>query len=159
MGVLKRIDPPQSEMNSAREDHDRRDRDDHRGRLEERRHRRPHAGHEHVVRPDDERHEAEEDDRVDHRTVAPQGLARVVRDDLRHDTQRRKDQDVDFRVRQEPEQVLPEERVASASDVEDLAADDEAAREEEARAGQTIHELHDRQRLRAAERPGAGGRT
>ena len=55
-----------------------------------------------------------------------------------------KDQDVDLRVRQEPEQVLPEERVASAGHVgEGLAADDEAAREEEARAGHPIHQLHD----------------
>ena len=127
----------------GREDHDRRDRDDHRGRLEERRHRRPHAGHEHVVGPDDERHEAEEDERVDHRTIAPQRLPRVVRDDLGHDSHPGKDQDVDFRVRQEPEQVLPEERVASAGVGEGLAADDEAAREEEARAGHTIHQLHD----------------
>ncbi len=130
---------------------DRRDRDDHRGRLEERRHRRPHAGHEHVVRPHDERHEAEEDERVDHRTVAPQGLPRVVRDDLGHDAHRRKDQHVHFRVRQEPEQVLPEERVAAAGPGEDLAADDEAAREEEARPGDTIHQLHGRSGLERRE--------
>jgi hypothetical protein len=50
-------------------------------------------------------------------------------------------------VRKEPEQVLPQERVAAASDGEGLAADHEAAREEEARAGHTIHELHDRRGL------------
>jgi len=33
---------------------------------------------------------------------------------LGHDAHRGKDQHIDFRVRQEPEQVLPEKRVASA---------------------------------------------
>ena len=57
------------------------------------------------------------------------------------------DQDVDLRVRQEPEQVLPEQRVAAAGVGEDLAADHEAARQEEARAGHPIHQLHDARRL------------
>ena len=56
--------------------------------------------------------------RVDHRAVAPQRLARVVRDDLGDDAHGRQDQDVDLRVGQEPEQVLPEERVAAAGDLE-----------------------------------------
>ena len=63
-----------------------------------------------------------------------------------------KDQDVDLRVRQEPEQVLPEDRVAAAGVGEDLAADDEAARHEEARAGHAIHQLHDARGLERRER-------
>ena len=46
-------------------------------------------------------------------------------------------------MRQEPEQVLPEQRVASARVGERLAADDQAARQEEAGAGHPIHQLHD----------------
>ena len=46
-------------MISAGQDDHRRDRDDHRRGLEEGRHRRAHAGEEHVVRPDDEGQEAE----------------------------------------------------------------------------------------------------
>ena len=47
--------------------------------------------------------------------------------------------------------MLPEERVAAAGVVEDLAADDEAGREEEARAGQAIHQLHDARGLERRE--------
>ena len=57
------------------------------------------------------------------------------------DAHRREDQDVDLRVREEPEQVLPEERVAAAGHVHDLAADDETARQEEAGSGEAIHQL------------------
>ena len=106
---------PERQQQRRQNDH-RRDRDDHRRRLEERAHRRAHAGHEHVVRPHDERHEAEEHHRVDHRAIAPQRLARVVRDDLGDDAHRRKDQHVHLGVREEPEQVLPQQRVAAAGD-------------------------------------------
>ena len=98
-----------------RQDDDRRDRDDHRRRLEERAHRRPHAGQEHVVRPDDERHEAEEHHRVDQHAVAPDRLPRVVGDDLADYAQRRQDQDVHLGMGQEPEQVLPQQHAAAAA--------------------------------------------
>ena len=48
--------------------------------------------------------------------------------------------------------MLPEERVAAAGHVDDLAADDEAGREEEAGAGQAIHELHDARGLERRKR-------
>ena len=54
--------------------------------------------------------------RVDHHAVAPQRLARVVGDDLRDDAHRRKDQDVDLGMTEEPEQVLPQQRAAAAGD-------------------------------------------
>ena len=56
----------------------------------------------------------EEDDRIDERLVAPERLARVVRDHLRDDAHRRQDEHVHLGMREEPEQVLPEERVAAA---------------------------------------------
>ena len=86
------------------------------------------------MRPDDERQEAEDEQRVDHQAVAPERLARVVGDHLGDDAHRRQDQHVDLGVAEEPEQVLPQQRVAAAGDVERLAADDEAARQEEAGA-------------------------
>ena len=57
----------------------------------------------------------EEDQRVDHRAVAPERLAGVVGDHLGHDAHRRQDQHVDLGVGEEPEQVLPEQRVAAAA--------------------------------------------
>ena len=48
--------------------------------------------------------------------------------------------------------MLPQERVASARIRENLAADDEAAREEEAGASHTIHQLHDPRGLQRWER-------
>ena len=77
----------------------------------------------------------------DHRLVAPQRLARVVGDDLRHDSHRRQDQHVNLGMRKEPEEVLPQQRVAAAGIGERLTADHETARQEEARAGDAIHEL------------------
>ena len=58
---------------------------------------------------------------VDQRAVAPQRLTRVVRDDLGHDAHRRQDEHVHLRMRQEPEQVLPEQRIPAAGDRERLA--------------------------------------
>ena len=153
IGVLKRIDPPQSDMQQRRQDDDRRDRDDHRRRLEERA----------IAVPMPVRNmwcahtmndmKPRKIDRVDHRAVAPERLARVVRDDLGDDAHRRQDQHVDLGMREEPEQVLPEQRVAAAGHwSSDLAADDEAARQEEARAGHAIHQLQDRRGLERRER-------
>ncbi len=53
-------------------------------------------------------------DREDHRLVAEQRLAREGRDHVGDEAHRRQDHDVDGRVRVEPEQVLPHERLAAA---------------------------------------------
>ena len=45
---------------------------------------------------------------------------------------------------EEPEQVLPEQHVAVAGDLDPLPADDQAARQEEARVRQAIHPLQHR---------------
>src|SRR3712207_7743942 len=47
------------------------------------------------------------------RSVAEDRLAAERGDDLRDEAERRKDQDVDLRVAEDPEQVLPEERVGA----------------------------------------------
>ena len=51
--------------------------------------------------------------RVDHDRVAEERLAREDRDDLGDDAHRGQDQDVHLGVAEDPEQVLPEERVAA----------------------------------------------
>ena len=99
------------------------------------------------MRPDHEREEAEHEQRIDHQPVAPERLARVVGDDFRDDAHRRQHQHVDLGVAEEPEQVLPQQRVAAAGDLSALAADDQPARQEEAGAGEAIHALQDRRGL------------
>ena len=90
-----------------------RDRDQHRRHGEHRVGDRTHADGEHVVRPHAEAEEGDQDARVHHDRVAEERLARERRQDLRHQTERRQDQDVDLWVTEDPEQVLPEERVGA----------------------------------------------
>ena len=75
---------------------------------------RVHAGLEHVVAPDDEAQAGDAGDRVDHRLVAEQRLAGERGDDVGDHAHRRQDHDVHGRVRVEPEQVLPQQRLAAA---------------------------------------------
>ena len=93
------------------------------------------------MRPHDEREEAEDEQGVDHQSIAPERLADVRRDDFRDDAHRRQHEHVDLGVSEEPEQVLPQQHVTVAGDSHAFAADDEAARQEEARAGDAIHPL------------------
>ena len=88
-------------------------RDEHRRHRERRVGVRAEADGEHVVRPHAPPHEADEDAREDHRGVAEEGLAAEDRKDLRDDAHGGQDQDVHLRMAEQPEQVLPEERVAS----------------------------------------------
>jgi hypothetical protein len=53
----------------------------------------------------------------DQRFVTPERLASVVRDDLGHDAHARKNEHVNFRMPEEPKQMLPEKRTAPAADV------------------------------------------
>ena len=56
------------------------------------------------------------------RLVAEERLAGEDRDDLADDAERRQDQDVDLRVAEEPEHVLPQDGVAALGRVEEPAA-------------------------------------
>ncbi|MNT01227.1 hypothetical protein D3C72_1356840 [compost metagenome] len=124
------------------EQEDEADRPDHRGRegqrtaphgrdpredLDTRRHRDDHGGEDeitlrferqadriHVVGPDDEADGADGDHGVGHGEVAEDRLARESGNDVADDAEARQDQDVDFRVTEEPEQVLEQDRVAAA---------------------------------------------
>ena len=79
-------------------------------------------GREHVVGPDGEAEGADGRRREDERLVAEQRLAAEDRQDLADDAHPDQDHDVDGRVRVEPEDVLPEDRVAAGRRVEEAAA-------------------------------------
>ena len=91
-----------------------------------------HAGQPHVVGPDDEGEEPENERRENERLVTPERLARVVRDDLGHNPHAGQDEHVNFRMPEEPKQMLPEKRAAAAADVQRRAVHDQPARHEKA---------------------------
>ena len=95
------------------------------------------------MRPHDERQEAYGEYRIDHRAVAPNGLARVAGDDFGHDPHARQYQHIHFRMPQKPEQMLPQQRAAPAADVQVLARHDQARREEKAGVQQIVPQLQD----------------
>ncbi len=71
----------------------------------------PEPGGEHVMTPDHEAEEADDRAREDDDRVAEQRLARERRQDLGDDAHRGQDQDVDLRMAEDPEKVLPEDRL------------------------------------------------
>ena len=81
-----------------------------------------HAGGEHMVRPNGKGQHADGDPGKDNRFVPKQRLAREDRNDLGDNPEGRQDQDIDLRVAEEPEQVLPEQRVAALGDVVEMGA-------------------------------------
>ena len=133
---------PQGHEQAGQNDH-RRNRDDHRGGLEERGNLRAHASQIHVVSPDDEADETHGQHRVNEGLVAPQRLAGVAGDDFRNHTHRRQDEHINLRMPKEPEQVLPEQRTAATGDVIGLARDHQTRRQEEAGAKHLVHQLED----------------
>ena len=82
--------------------------------------RRRHAGREHVVRPDAEADEAGREQGQHDQPVADQ---RRLRESVATIIETRpgggQEDDVDLRVAEEPEEVLPEQRVAAAGGVEE----------------------------------------
>src|ERR1051326_7746287 len=97
-----------------------------------------------MMGPDDERHEPEEDHGVDERFISPERLPGVVRDDFRDDSESGEDQHVDLRVREEPEEMLPEKRVPASAVGPHLAAYDKPRRKEEARSRDPVHRSEER---------------
>ncbi len=91
-----------------------RDRNQQRGDRKNIGHARVDARHELMVRPHDEAQEADGPRRVQNGLVTEQFLARENRQDFRHDTHGWKQYDVDFRMAEKPEQVLPQKRIAAA---------------------------------------------
>ncbi len=68
----------------------------------------------HVVRPDDEADRADRNHGVSHAEITEDGLLREGGHDVADDAEAGQDQDVHFRVAEEPEQVLIEDRVTAA---------------------------------------------
>ena len=55
----------------------------------------------------------------------------------------RQDQNVNLRVAEEPEKVLPENGTAAAADMDGRAIYNQTRGQEETGGGETIHQLHD----------------
>ena len=109
------------------------------------------AGREHVVDPQAEAEEAGRDQRQHQRRVAEDRPPRERRDDRRDDAERGQEDDVDLGVAEEPEQVLPQQRVAAFGRVEEVRADQpvddqQGAGEHHRRHGEDDHERRDQHR-------------
>jgi len=76
-----------------------------------------------VVRPDDEADDADGDHGVGHAEIAEDGFAREGRDHLADDAEARKNEDVNLRMAEEPEQVLEEHGIAAAIGLEEGRAE------------------------------------
>ena len=60
-----------------------------------------------MVGPDDEGEESEHEHGEDERFVTPERLARIIRNDFRDDAHAWQNEHVNFRMPEEPKQVLP----------------------------------------------------
>ncbi len=100
-----------------------RDRDDHGRDPEEGIHARARAHGEEVVQPDQIGQDGDHDRGVDHRGVAKQSLARERRSHFRKDAEGGQDQDVDFRMAPDPDEVHVHHRIAAEVVREEVRAD------------------------------------
>ncbi len=106
IGTVNRIEPPQSEIMTAVSRITDGDRNNHRGRLEERAHLRAHAVRYMWCAQTRNDMKPEEEDAENHHLVAPERFAGVIGDDLSDDGERRQNQHINLGMRQEPEKVL-----------------------------------------------------
>ncbi len=125
--AVERRDDHEQQLGDRHGDEQRRDREDVR-------HARVDARDELVVRPDEEAQHARRDGRVEHDLVAEELLAGEGRDDVDHDADGRQQHHVDLGVPEEPEEVLPEDRVTAPRRVVEARAD-RLVEEEHHRAG------------------------
>ena len=109
------------------------DGDRHAGRGEEALAEPRQAGGEHVMHPQAEGQHAGRDRRHHQRQVAEHRPAREGRQDRGDHADRRQEDDVDLRVAEEPEQMLPQQHVAAFGRIEEMRADQ--AVEDQRRAG------------------------
>ena len=116
IGTLKRMEPPQSEMKNALKMITDGIEISKRRRLEKCADCTAHARQPHVMGPHDERQESDHQHGKDQRFITPERLARIVGQNFGHDTERRQNQHVNFRMPEEPEQMLPQKWAAAAAD-------------------------------------------
>lgn len=74
----------------------------------------------HVMRPYHEAQEGNQDGGKYHGAISEQPFTREGRDNLRDNTKCRQNQNVYFRVPEDPEDVLPEYRVTATCDIEEI---------------------------------------
>ena len=103
--------------------------------------------------PHDPRQEGDGDDRQHHGVVAEHGLARSVGQNIRGDAHGGQDEDVDLRVPEEPEQMLPEQRLPVAGRKEETGPERLVEEQHDQRAGQNRDGQKDQDRG-DEERPG-----
>src|SRR5450432_504371 len=103
--------------------HSGRHRDHHGGGDEIGLRRRRHANGVHVVRPNDKTDAADRDHRIGHAEIAEHRLLGEGRDDLADHAEAGNDQDVDFGVTEEPEQMLEQYGIAAAFGGEERGAE------------------------------------
>ncbi|VDC50173.1 hypothetical protein BREV_BREV_01742 [Brevundimonas mediterranea] len=108
---------PGEQLNAGRH------RDQGRGRREEGQPHMRDAGRKHVVDPYPERQEGQPRGRGHDPAVAQQGRAAHDRQDGRDHPRRRQEDDVDLRVTEQPEQVLPQQAVAAELGLEEGEAE------------------------------------
>src|ERR1041385_3769372 len=95
-----------------------------------------------MMGPDDEGEEPDDQHGKDERFVTPQRLARIVSQDFGDDSEGRQDQNVNLRMTQEPKQMLPQERAASAADVKGRTIDHHSGGKKKTGFGNSVHQLH-----------------
>ncbi|MND51374.1 hypothetical protein D3C80_423610 [compost metagenome] len=100
-----------------------RHRDHHRGENEITLRIERQANRVHVVGPDDEADSADRHHCIGHAEITEDRLFREGRDDVADDAEAGQDENVDFRVTEEPEQMLVEDRVAAAFRREECGAE------------------------------------
>ena len=99
------------------------DGDEHRGHREHGHADRAEAAGEHVVRPHTPAEEADGRAGEDDELVAEQRLAAEHRQHLGDDAEAGQDEDVHLGVTEDPEQVLPQQRIGTRADVEERGAE------------------------------------
>jgi hypothetical protein len=100
-----------------------RHRDHHGGGDEIGLHGRRHADRVHVVRPDHEADAADRHHGIGHAEIAEHRFARERRHDLTDHAEAGQDENVDFRMAEEPEQMLEQQRIAAALRIEEGGAE------------------------------------
>ena len=115
-------------------------------------HGRAHPGKPHVVGPDNKREKTEHEGGKDERFITPQRFARIIGDNFGNNPHGGQYQDIHFRVTEEPEQMLPQERATAAADVHGRSIHDHPGRHEKTGRSRSVHQLHDDRRFQRRER-------
>ena len=95
-----------------------------------------HANGEHVVSPDAHADETDRDSCGNHDGIAEDGLARKDRNDLGGESEAGNDEDVDFGMAEDPEEMHPEDSGAAGLRVKEVRAEEAIEREHDLGSGE-----------------------